>query len=413
MPVVNKRLDFSSERHQSGQIKETYIISCLPNWNGYFLTANNVTNASNIKMHLYLYGTSGSPELYVDSEYKRKVSGGEWNDIDLSYLGGEYYIYVGASSSGTNVCECYVRGLTYRDTQYKPYITYDVMMPSKPSITIDGTDVSNDIVCSWSATDYTSWKCEAIQGDLVKSTKTGTTETSCTFNDINTLGETTFKVTLYIGNESNENSETVTLTAPQAKVSNYVITGTSIDSSITVTATGDNVYNWKVEAIQDGIIKATKEGTGNTINCTFNTGELIKGGNTTFKLTYSNTWNGGSTQETVNLTYTQATISLLELPSANINTDNPFTVTWVSSNQTGFTLQVGDRTYTGTTQKSVTVPGGVIGKGNKSIKLTVNYSNQYYGNSAVESKSFTGYGKPKAPILKVSSVYKTSNPVFN
>lgn len=292
-------------------------------------------------------------------------------------------------------------------------VTLTAPIPSISNEEISGTSVDVPITCTANCTNTDRWTVDYIQNDKVICSKSGTGNVNATFAIGETKeGKSTFRITAYNTWTSSTDNINTTLVAPQSSVSDYTVTGTSIDTNISVSATGTNVYNWTVEAIQDGIVKSTKAGTGNNISCTFPKGSLVNGGNTTFKLTYSNTWNSGNTEISRSLSYTQATISLLELPSSNINTDNPFTITWVSINQSSFALKVGDRTYTGTTQTSVTVPGGIIGKGIKYVELTINYTGSYYSNSDTTTSSFNGYGKPSTPVLNISSSYSSANPVL-
>ncbi|MBE6021681.1 MAG: hypothetical protein E7231_00445 [Cellulosilyticum sp.] len=292
------------------------------------------------------------------------------------------------------------------------YLEYTEYTPDVTNFTVTGTSLDSPTTVEWEQADTTSWILQAIKNGNVIAIRQGTTETSCTFN-VGELqeGSITFKL-VATNSVSTEVKKEITMNAPVASVSDFTVSGTSIDNTITCTAKQENVYNWSIQAIQNGVVKATKIGTGN-ISATFNVGKFNVGGNTIFKLTYSNTWNGGSTEQTVNLSYTQASISLLELPNSTINVDEAFTISWVSSNQTSFSLEVDGNIYTGTTQKSVTIPKGTIGKGYKTVKLTVTFSNTYYSNTATSSQGFTAYGTPSTPILNIKSVYNTATPTLS
>lgn len=195
----------------------------------------------------------------------------------------------------------------------------------------------------------------------------------------------------------------------EPEISNFVVTGTSIDSPIVCAWEQEDVNTWTVHAIQNGNIVCSKNGTTET-GCTFNVGELIKGGSTTFKLIASH---GGSSVEestTIDLSYTQAKAILIDIPGIIINIDEKFTIAWVSENQTSFGLVIDGKTYTGTTEKSITLPVGTVGKGTKTITLTVNFKNAYYSNSSSISTTFTAYGKPSVPIITNKSIISSALP---
>lgn len=199
------------------------------------------------------------------------------------------------------------------------------------------------------------------------------------------------------------------LIVSSAQISDVTVSGKSIDSSIVVTATAENYSTWTVQAIQNGIIKSTQTGIG-VLNATFTKGSLVQGGDTTFKVIVANTWNSAVSESTVNLSYTQAEVTLIDIPGTTLNVDEKLTIAWVSENQTSFTLNVDGKTYTGTTEKSITLPSGSITHGAKTITLTIKYQGKYYSNSDVKSISFVAYGKPSAPIITSNTLVSSATP---
>lgn len=197
----------------------------------------------------------------------------------------------------------------------------------------------------------------------------------------------------------------------EPKVTDFTVSGTSIDAPVTCNWNQEDVSTWTVTVKKNGVVKATK--TGTTANsCTFPVGTFNETGTYTFEITAVN-GSSATASATATLTGTQASISLLELPSQNINVDEAFTISWVSQNQSRFVLNVGGVQYTGTTQKSVTVPKGAISKGTKQVTLTVYYENAYYSNSATTNDSFVGYGKPSKPVLTTSASYNSARPTLS
>lgn len=288
--------------------------------------------------------------------------------------------------------------------------------PNISNIQLTGLNVDAPIVCTATATHTTSWKVQAIQNNVVIATKTGTGTISATFNvgDIKNTGDTTFRVIGYNMWISGEKDRNVTLKAPEASVSNFAITGTNIDETITCTAEGSNVHTWIVQSLQNGVVKASKSGTGNTINCTFSNGAINTKGNTEFRLLYANTWNNHQTSQTVTLTRTEPKIIALEPNGVTANKDVIIPITWASENQQSFTLEVDGNVYTGTTAKGVNIPTGTIKSlGTKQITLSVKYKSSW-GEVRTDNKAvtFIATGKPKAPQLDEHTHYDKALPTF-
>lgn len=216
--------------------------------------------------------------------------------------------------------------------------------------------------------------------------------------------------TMRLAIDTQENQATYleyTITEPE--IDSFTVKGTSIDSAITCSWTQEDVTSWVVQAIQNGNVVATKTGTTET-SCTFKVGELNKGGSTTFKLIAKYADTSVEDSKTVNLSYTQAKATLIDIPGTTINIDEKFTIAWVSENQTSFSLVIDGKTYTGTAEKSITLPAGIIGKGTKKISLTVTFKNAYYSNSSSISTTFTAYGKPSTPVITNKSIISSALP---
>nr|WP_302599766.1 hypothetical protein [uncultured Cellulosilyticum sp.] len=214
---------------------------------------------------------------------------------------------------------------------------------------------------------------------------------------------------MYTGTPFNLEESYLEIETAQPEVSNFNITGTSIDSTITCTWDQSEVTNWKVEAIKNNKVKATKTGTTGT-TCTFNQGEFTEAGEYTFKITaYYNDLYVESSSIVV-LTCTQAKATIIDIPGTKINVDENLTIAWVSENQTSFSLTLDGKTYTGTTEKSITLPGGSVSHGSKTITLTVTYTGAYYSNSATISTTFTAYGKPSTPVITSKSIVSSATP---
>lgn len=297
--------------------------------------------------------------------------------------------------------------------EYTKVITLTEPVASVSNFIVAGSRIDEPITCSWKQSKTYNWKVQAIQGEIVLATKIGTTETTCTFNpgEITKGGDVTFRIIVSNTWNSTYNDTVKSLTIPAATVKDFAISGTSIDGEITCTWTQSDVYNWEVQAIQHGVVKVKKTGTSVT-GCTFSVGELVAGGETVFRIIASNTWNSIQVDSIVTLSYTQAKIDLIDLPSTNVNTDNNFLVSWVTQNQTSFRLEIDGKIYTGTTEKSLLIPKNTIGKGSKTVKLTIWFTNAYYQNTASKEISFISYGKPEAPTFNLGSSINVATPTI-
>lgn len=372
-------------------------------------------NATDLKFVFFCYSVRSNND-HID--LTNSVSSGgwyyyyksnEWNEVPV-HISSEYALSITSNLEYGNPY-AWVYGI--EDKEYAPHLEYTVMAPLITDFTVTGREANKGIKCDFTIEDATTSILQVVKGGKVAYSinVTGLSTYTIPANTIPVYGECEFKIVSTIGTETVEEIKEVTLTAPTPSISNLAVTGASIDAPITVTADKENVTNWTIQAIQNSIVKATKTGTGNII-ATFNVGEFNVGGKTTFKVIFSNLWESAEKSIDADLTYSQATISLLELPNSSINVDQPFTITWVTANQTNFELQVGDKIYTGTTQKSITIPKGVIGKGTITVRLTIEFKNSYYSNTATTTATFVGYGAPNAPVLNIKSVYSSATPTL-
>lgn len=317
-------------------------------------------------------------------------------------------------SGGTTTFKIIANNATYyTSTEATDVVTLTEPTASVSNFTIAGSRIDEAITCSWKMSKTYNWTVQAMQGGKVLATKSGTTETTCTFNpgEITKGGDITFRITVRNTWNSTYHDTVKELIVPTATVKDFTLNGLSIDGNITCTWSQTDVYNWTVQAIQGGVIKATKTGTSVT-GCTFNVGELVSGGETVFRLIASNAWNNTQVDHIVTLSYTQAKIDLLDLPSSNVNTDNNFLISWVTKNQTSFRLEVDGKVFTGTTESSLLIPKNTVGKGKITVKLTIWFVNDYYQNSDYKEVTFNSYGKPDNPVLNLGSSVNLATPTI-
>lgn len=215
--------------------------------------------------------------------------------------------------------------------------------------------------------------------------------------------------TLYIENENGDNPPYLEIETITPEIKNFKVEGTSIDGTVICTWEQEDVEKWTLEVIQDNNVILTKEGVEPCYN--FNAGSLKHGGLTKFRLTVECDGKKVTEEKEVDLQYTKATIDILEVPNT-VNVDEFFKISWVSRNQTNFTLDIDGRKFEGTTQQELMIPGGLIYTGTKTATLTVAYNGPYYSNYDSTNVTFVAYGKPQKPSLKLKSVYNSATPIF-
>lgn len=202
----------------------------------------------------------------------------------------------------------------------------------------------------------------------------------------------------------------------EPQISDFTVTGDSIDSDVVCTWVQADVDSWVLQAIQNGVVAVTKTGT-TTTTCAITAGELTSGGNTIFKLTATKNTNSIVESKVVNLNYTQVTITSLEPSNVNKLRTNPIAVTFSGENITSWSLQAKQNgivkyTAAGTTERTSTILANVFDNGTVTLELTVTYSGVAYSNTASRTVTFTAYGKPTKPTLVVQAIYNTPKPLF-
>lgn len=385
--------DFKLYMYVIGSIVRSYFITdfykVAGTWNIDTVTGTSIPTLINIKEFKYWWQDSGYKGFYSLPLSKQILLGGlSWNSDWDDYIQFTY---------GTNVSD-----------NMKPYVMVTYNEDTDIDINVTGGDLSEDIVLS--VLDATYLNIKAYQeGNLVAEKSARSSNVTFPSGSFTSTKDITFKATGYTSSIAFSGKNTISVSAPQCEIDNLSISGQSIDSSIVVTADATNHSSWTVQALQNNVIKATKTGTG-AVNATFPQGSLVQGGNTTFRVTVSNIWNSDIVESTVLLSYTQASIAIIDLPGVAINTDENFKVAWVSNNQTRFKVELDGKTYEGTTAKSITIPKGVVSKGEKTIRVIIYYANAYYSNQASMETTFTSYGKPADPVITIPKLISSALP---
>lgn len=116
-------------------------------------------------------------------------------------------------------------------------------------------------------------------------------------------------------------------------------------------------------------------------------------------------------QKIYRLVDTRPTITSLEPDSVAQNIDNPITISWSSAGQETFTLDANGTVFSGGAEKSIVIPANTFRKGTNTIKLALRNSTAELAER-IKTVTFTGYGKPSAPVFDSQTIYNTARPTF-
>ena len=187
---------------------------------------------------------------------------------------------------------------------------------------------------------------------------------------------------------------------------------TDIDLETSFSWNCDEQVSFKLQAIKDNQVKASVTGTTEK-TATFN--RLLETGSYTFRLTTKNKYaTEYSSEITANMTGTVPTIIALEPDNVNQNADNNITVSWVTTNQQGYTLKLEGLSYSGTTANSLVIPAKTLKSGTKTMTLTITYTSSWGDvRTATKTVTFLAYATPNTPQLEDISIYNSATPTFN
>ena len=207
---------------------------------------------------------------------------------------------------------------------------------------------------------------------------------------------------------------TFTYTQLTPEISNFARSGDSIDEDIIFRWTQADSTAWKLEAIQNDVVIATKTGTTET-SVTFTQGQINRSGEFTFRLTLYNSVYGTSTVSELQGTLTKVEPIIIALEPDNVaqNINNQINISWSTQNQQSYMLILDGRVYNGTTGKSILLPANTLTSGTKTMILTITYTSSW-GDVRTASKSVTllAYGNPPNPILDGTAIYNSTLPTF-
>ena len=248
------------------------------------------------------------------------------------------------------------------------------------------------------------------------------TDTLNTLNAINT-NDITIRSFYYVKNFCNEkvnsgyaggvyksNYVVTGLSQNSPTVSNLTVSHTNIDEDITVSFDSSYSESKNIYFTQNNEVKYSFSTTGNSF--TIPKGGIIDG-------TYNITVEALHRNEKVNIegsyTFTKVLpiIDGLEPSDVLQDTEKDIIVSWVTRNQQSYTLQIDGITYSGTTAKTLTIPGNTLSTGQKTMTLTIYYTSSW-GQLRTDTRTvrFIAYGKPQIPRFDGTVYYSEQQPTF-
>lgn len=206
----------------------------------------------------------------------------------------------------------------------------------------------------------------------------------------------------------------VDITTPE--IDNFNVAGTSIDSDIICSWEQKDVTSWEVQAIQDNNIVRRITGTSES-TCTFALGSFSKSGTTIFKIIAYYDDSSIEVSQTVELTQITPQIIAIEPNGVLKLLTNPIDIEFTGTNITSFVMNVYQNnvkkfTYSGTTERTITIMANIFSNGTVSIEIIAKYVGASYETSTTRTVSFTAYGPPQNPVVNVDENYHTPFPLI-
>lgn len=212
----------------------------------------------------------------------------------------------------------------------------------------------------------------------------------------------------------------------EPEITDVTVTGNSIDSNVTVSATISDSASITIQAMLNGV-QVTSATTTSTAY-TFPVGTFTSPGDYVFVVTSTSSDGVQVTSNTsAALTGTQVSISDLEPNGINKLITSNIVLSFTGTNISTYTLtakQNGVTKYTksgtssdgtivdGIQQFSFTMVKNLFSSGTVQLELSCSYVGQYYTNTAISTASFLTYGPPSTPIIDSESTYSTPYPTL-
>lgn len=273
---------------------------------------------------------------------------------------------------------------------FKP--TYTVLSEYPPAtlsnLLQQGEYWEKPITVSWLSNNQGKYEAELWQNNnKVGSTLTGTTSKSLVIPANTFSSKENALIKIRIANAQGVWTEWATLRLSlkdiEATISNLIVSGELWEAPINLSWQSTDQQQFKIEVLKENIVVRTYTGT-TAKHYTIPAGQLSKGEHV-FRV-----WVGYANRF-VNNQIRSLTLKDIEATISNLLVEgeyweNPIKVSWQSTNQQQFKIEVLKsnqvvKTYTGTTSTSYTIAAEQLAEGTYTIKVTVAYANRYVNSS--------------------------------
>lgn len=244
------------------------------------------------------------------------------------------------------------------------------------------------ITVSWLSNNQGKYEAELWQNNnKVGSTLTGTTSKNLVIPANTFSSKENALIKIRIANAQGVWTEWATLRLSlkdiEATISNLIVSGELWEAPINLSWQSTEQQQFKIEVLKENVVVRTYTGT-TAKHYTIPAGQLSKGEHV-FRVWvgYANRFVNNQTRN-LTLKDIEATISNLLIEGEYW--EKPIKVSWQSTNQQQFKIEVLKsnqivKTYTGTTATSYTIPEEQLTEGAYTIKVTVAYANRYVNST--------------------------------
>lgn len=411
----------------SGTLTDRYITVSLGSGTSSNITLQNISTIPNVE---YFFNSPSTPSSvnFLDTDISKPIRIQFSNDDSLSNAKRVYIFYDSSNriykdfinisnnivtlppNTITDVnlykmygCHGYYESWASNAGYYgtgntgKSY-TLTKTVPSIQMFTCSSSNIDTGIAFSWQPISQMRYELEVYQDGVLiysKSENSPITTVTMPSSYLRNTNLVTAKLriayiapgyendtTCYVYSDYRETNLTPTYSNPT--VTNINTIGDYYEKNITVNWRGEYQTNYEYECYYNNT--KVKNGTGgteqtfiipaNTFVGTLPASVRVKTIRTVNGQTLYSSWQ----ERSISLKEITPTIANISLSGSNI--DLPITISWESTDQQGYEVKIGKdsstvKTYTGTTDTSVTIPGAMLTTGLHNISVRVSYSNRW------------------------------------
>lgn len=275
---------------------------------------------------------------------------------------------------------------TYPYPIYKDFTSWTIEYPTMINLNYVGEHWERSITFNWIATNQDGYEYELYSNNVIVKSGTGGKETNFTIpaNTFTSKLNPIIRIRNYreyagVKYYSSWVDKSLTLKDIEATISSMLVEGDHWEKDIKVSWQSNNQQKFKIEVFKSNAIVKTYTGTTAT-SYTINPEQLGEGAYVIrVSVAYADRW-VNSIEKSVNLKNITATLSNIALSGSNI--DLSLTLSWDSTDQQNYEVEIynGDSkvtTFTGTTNKSVTIPNNTLTTGLHSFRVRVAFKDRW------------------------------------